>query len=122
MKDGYKTEHVWQTFDPPWYQLPVAEFVSENLVPREIRDERIVDVQLVPQEIVPPAQLRDRAQSLRDSAQTGAITPLLHLPPGTKPVHEPPPNLGFPGDGLPGGEPIPYQPLPEPNFSPALVP
>lgn len=119
MKDGYKTENVWQTFNPPWYEFPVAEFVSENLVAREVRDERIVDVQLAPLEIVPPAQLRERAQTLRDSAQTGAITPLLHLPDGAKPVQQPPENLGFPGEGLPGGEPLPYQPLPGPAFSPS---
>jgi hypothetical protein len=108
MKDGYRTETLWQTLNPPWYQLPVAEFISENLVAREIRDERIVDVQLLPQEIVPPERLLDRAQSLRDSAQTGAVTPLLNLPPdGATPPREGAGKLGFPGDGLPGGDPFP---------------
>jgi hypothetical protein len=107
MKDGYKTETLWQKLDPPWYELPVAEFVSENLVARELRDERIIDVQLIPQEIVPPERLRDRAQSLRDSAQTGAITPLLNLPAGAIPSREPLGKIGVPGDGLPDGEPLP---------------
>jgi hypothetical protein len=113
IKDGYRTETTWQTFNPPWYQIPPLDFATENLIVNEIRDERIVDVQLVPEEIVPQQQLLDRAQSLRDSAQTGAITPLLNLPPGAAPpVHEPPPKLNFPGEGLPGGQPLPYEPMP----------
>jgi hypothetical protein len=113
IKDGYKTETVWQTFNPPWYQYPPLDFVTENLLIQEIRDERFVDVQLLPQEIVPEQQLLDRAQTLRGSSQTGAITPLLELPPGTNmPVREPDPPLSLPGEGLTGGQPIPYQPLP----------
>jgi hypothetical protein len=113
IKDGYKTETVWQSFNAPWYQVPPLDFVTENLLINEIRDERVVDVQLLPQEIVPQQQLLDRAQLLRDSAQTGAITPLLALPPGAiPPTHEPAPPLSLPGEGLPGGQPLPYEPLP----------
>jgi hypothetical protein len=72
-----------------------------------------VDVQLMPQEIVPENQLLDRAQTLRGNSQTGAITPLLALPPGANvPIHEPDPPLSLPGEGLPGGQPLPYVPLP----------
>jgi hypothetical protein len=39
--------------------------VSENLVPGEIRDERVVDYQMVPQRIVPSDQLLNRADALR---------------------------------------------------------
>lgn len=113
IKDGYKTETVWQTFNAPWYQVPPLDFVTENLLIYEIRDERMVDVQLLPQEIVPQQQLLDRAQLLRDSAQTGAITPLLALPPGAvPPTRERAPPLSLPGEGLPGGQPLPYEPLP----------
>ena len=112
-KDGYKTETVWQTFNPPWYEIPPLDFINENLNPREIRDERIVDVQLVPQEIVPQQQLLDRAQSLRGSAQAGSITPLLNLPTGAAlPIREPGPPLSLPGEGLPGSQPLPYERLP----------
>jgi hypothetical protein len=116
VKDGYKTETVWQTFNPPWYQIPPLDFVTENLLVTELRDERAVDVQLVPQEIVPQQELLDRAQSLRDSSQAGAITPLLTVPTGAAlPLREPDPPLSLPGDGLPGGQPIPFAP-------PAAVP
>src|SRR6187402_1548714 len=46
MKDGYKTETLFQKINPPWYEIPPLDFVSENLVSRELRDERIVEVQL----------------------------------------------------------------------------
>jgi hypothetical protein len=106
MKDGYRTETLYQKINPPWYQIPPLDFVSENLLIRELRDERVVDVQLVPQEIVPQAKLLERANSLRFGAATGQIT----LPPGAE---APKPHLSFPGEGLPGGAPIERYPLPE---------
>lgn len=111
MKDGYRTEKILQTINPPWYEIPPLDFLSENLVTREIRDERIVDVQLVPEEIVPQEKLLSRAQSLRDSARTGNVTPLTAMT-----LDAPPPviPLGQPGQGLPGGQPLPYEPLPTP--------
>ena len=111
MKDGYRTETLFQKLNPPWYQIPPLDFVTENVVAREIRDERIVDVQLVPEEIVPQQRLLDRAQSLREGAQTGAITPIAGGPP---PGRDPPPHIGVPGEGLPNGQPLPYEPLPPP--------
>ena len=115
MKDGYRTEKIFQKIPPPWYEIPPLDFFSENLSPMETRDERIVDVQLVPEEIVPRQQLVDRAQTLRDSARTGTVTPLTAqaAPPAVAP-----PELGYPGQGLPGGQPLPYQPLPAPSTSP----
>jgi hypothetical protein len=110
MKDGYRTETLFQKLNPPWYQIPPLDFVTENVVAREIRDERIVDVQLVPEEIVPQQRLLDRAQSLREGVQTGMITPLS--PGAAPPSREPPPHIGVPGQGLPGGQPLPYDPLP----------
>jgi hypothetical protein len=114
IKDGYRTETLYQKLNPPWYQIPPLDFISENLSTREIRDERIVDVQLVPQEIVPQAKLLERANSLRFGAETGQIT----LPPGA----ESQPQIYMPGDGLPGGVPIPRYPLPAPAGSVELPP
>jgi hypothetical protein len=114
MKDGYKTETLFQRLNPPWYEIPPLDFLSENLVPRELRDERIVDVQLAPEEIVPQQILLDRAQALRDSAATGTVTPLVGNPAAANgPVRGPEP-FGLPGQGLPGGQPLPYEPLPGP--------
>lgn len=116
MKDGYRTETVYQKIPPPWYEIPPLDFLVENVYPLEHRDERIVDVQLVPSELVPQQKLLDRAQLLRDSARTGAVTPLTAV--STEAPVLPPEPIGFPGQGLPGGQPLPYQPLPAPPYRP----
>jgi PEGA domain-containing protein len=117
MKNGYRTEKIFQRLNPPWYEITPLDFVSENLSPLETRDERIVDVQLVPEEMVPQQKLLDRAQSLRDSARTGNVTPLNAA--AINPPAAPPSPIGLPGQGLPGGQPLPYEPLPPPpNSSP----
>lgn len=111
MKDGYRTEKILQKINPPWYEIPPLDFLNENFNPRELRDERIVDVQLAPEEIVPQQKLLERAQALRDGARSGTVTPLtaatLDVPPAPIP-------LGLPGQGLPGGQPLPHEPLPAP--------
>lgn len=84
---GYETLTVLQPIPTPWYQYPVLDFISENLVPGEIRDERVVDYQLKPQMIVPSQQLLGRAENLRH----GAVAPQMPLPPAT-PSFGPPPQ------------------------------
>lgn len=84
VKDGYETLTVLQPVPTPWYQIPGIDFVSENLVPGEIRDERVLDYQLQPQVIVPTEQLLGRAEELRRN--TGSASPPPGLPPaGTAP-------------------------------------
>ncbi len=109
VKDGYKTEKLVHQFTVPWYEYVPLDFINENLNPNEIRDERTIDVTLVPQENVPPEKLLERANNLRGGARTGLISPLPDVQPGTVL-----PKIGLPGEGLPGGQPIPYQSLPEP--------
>jgi hypothetical protein len=77
VKDGFETLTVKQRFDPPWYEYPVLDFFSENLWPWEIRDERVVDFQMIPQQIVPTERLLENGQQLRDAATQGVITPLV---------------------------------------------
>ena len=74
--DGYRTEKVLRKFSPPWYELPVLDFVSETLWPWEIRDERIVDISLVPMQAPPSEVLQARADILRLQASQGLATPL----------------------------------------------
>ncbi len=76
-KDGFETVKTRHTFNPPWYQVPPLDFISENLWPYEIRDEREINVQLVPQRIVPTGELLERAETLRGGAQQGHVTPLI---------------------------------------------
>lgn len=69
VKDGYETLTVKHKFAPPWYQIPPLDFISENLVPTELRDERILELELEPQRLVSVPELMDRAQQLRDSSR-----------------------------------------------------
>ena len=73
-KDGYRTETVLRKINPPWYQLPGLDFISESLWPGEIRDERIIEVELVPKEIEKTDTVVDRADSLRSQSLTGMVT------------------------------------------------
>lgn len=73
-KDGYRTETIRRKIHPPWYQLPGIDFVAETVWPGEIRDERIIDVELVPKELEPTDTVLQRADSLRLQSLTGVVT------------------------------------------------
>jgi hypothetical protein len=77
VKDGYETLTVMQTIPSPWYEVPPLDFISENFVPGEIRDQRTFTFQLTPQVVVPPEQLLSRAEGLRRGvgAPGGAVPP-----------------------------------------------
>ncbi|KAA5543892.1 PEGA domain-containing protein [Roseiconus nitratireducens] len=72
--DGYRTETIRRRFDPPWYQWPGIDFIAETLWPGEVRDERIIDVQLVPRTVPAAEEVLSRADSLRNQANAGVIT------------------------------------------------
>jgi hypothetical protein len=78
VKDGYETLTVLQPVPTPWYQYFPIDFFAENIVPGEIRDERVFDFVLTPQIIVPGDQLLQRAEDLR---RTTRIPNLLAPPP-----------------------------------------
>ena len=65
IKDGYRTETLYHKVSAPWYEYPPLDFFVETAVPHEVRDERLVDVQLVPQEVVPEGPLRQRRPGSR---------------------------------------------------------
>ncbi len=76
VKDGYETLTVKQKFKPPWYQIPPLDFFSENLVPYEFRDERIVDFEMTTQPVVPTQELLGRANQLRQATAAGYTVPV----------------------------------------------
>jgi hypothetical protein len=109
-KDGYETLTVNQPIPAPWYEYPGLDFVSENVVPGNLRDVRTLTYQLSPQLMTPADQLRARAEQLRQSAPRPPVPP---------PVYGAPPGYG---GGPPIGNP---NPIPNPNgpaMSPAAVP
>ena len=73
-KDGYRTETIRRKFKPPWYQWPGIDFVAETLWPGEIRDERIIDVELVPLTREPTEDVVQRAEALRNQSNAGVVT------------------------------------------------
>jgi len=89
-KDGYEPVVQLHQFRTPWYQYPPLDFISENLVPWEIRDQRELDFEMVPLRITPPEELRARAEQLRSNTQAGFSTPL-----------SPPQQPGIPYYGVP---------------------
>ena len=105
VRDGYRTERVLRTISPPWYQLPPLDFISESLWPREIRDERIIDIAMVPEQPLAEQELQTRANSLRLQASQGVATP---LPPSAQVSPD------FRGEVLPPGV-YPTQPI-DPNY------
>lgn len=109
VRDGYETLTTKERFLPPWYQWPGLDFVTENLWPYEIRDERVVDFQMVPQRIVPADQLIARGENLRRGAQAGYVSPMPTALPSTPPVPTGPPVV-----------PNPSQYLPPPNSAPGF--
>jgi hypothetical protein len=68
IKDGYKTVTALEKLSTPWYQIPPLEFVTDNLWPMKIRDQRLFHYELDPQTIEPTDTLLERADSLRNRA------------------------------------------------------
>ncbi|HEX4132127.1 MAG TPA: PEGA domain-containing protein [Pirellulales bacterium] len=87
VKDGYETLTVKKSLWPPWYDLFPLDFVTENLLPLEIRDERGLDFEMKPMVVVPTEQLLGRAENLRQGTRGGNYTPPppVKLPTGAVP-------------------------------------
>jgi len=71
VKNGYETLTVMQPVPAPWYQWTPFDFIAENLIPGKIHDTRTFDYPLVPQLVVPPEQLLERAEELRRETRAG---------------------------------------------------
>ncbi len=119
VKDGYETLTIIQPVWPPWYEVPPLDFVSENLVPGELRDQRVFEYKLRPQMLVPTEQLLGRAEQLRRGTQAGLPGQAPPVVPGVR-INPPPRGpevIPTPGGQQPvipppvGGQPT--YPLPE---------
>ncbi|NBW95928.1 MAG: PEGA domain-containing protein [Planctomycetia bacterium] len=114
VKDGYETLTVRQPFPIPWYQVFPLDFVTENIWPAEIRDERVVDLALAPLAATPPEEVVARAEQARASAGSlPAPPPKPVAPPVVVPQPIPPPPQPLPP---PGGGPVFPAPPPAPAF------
>lgn len=77
-KDGYQTVQVKQRIRPPWYQYFPLSFFAEHFSPREIRDVRQLDFEMIPKVQVSEYQLLDRANQLRTDVNRGTVTSPIH--------------------------------------------
>lgn len=103
--DGYETLTVDHTFYPPWYEMPGLDFVSENVVPWEIRDERNLTFKLLPQRLVPADQLLERAENLRRGSQVQLVPQAVAPGPPSVPLPSQQPIPGGVGGVVPGSLP-----------------
>jgi len=78
VKDGYETLTVRQPFPVPWYEIFPLDFVTENLIPWEIRDERVVELAMQPAASTPPELVVSRAEQVRLAA--GSLPPAVAQP------------------------------------------
>lgn len=67
--DGYQTKRVLQPIRPPWWDNYLTEFVSENLVPVTLRDDRDFYYEMQPTQIPSTTDLANRAESQRQIGQ-----------------------------------------------------
>jgi hypothetical protein len=87
VNDGYQTLVVDEYIRAPWYEWPILDFVSENLLPFTIRDKRHFHYKLPPMPLVPPEQIKAAAQNLRQRGQNIGVP----LAPAVPPVPAPAP-------------------------------
>ena len=111
VKDGYETLTVRQPFPLPWYQFFPLDFVTENLIPWEIRDERVVDLAMVPASSTPPESVVARAEQARFAA--GSLPPAE--PARVVPIPAVPQPVPAPRPTLPPLQQYQPQPLPPPQ-------
>lgn len=88
IKEGFEPLLVKQAVDAPWYEWPGLDFISENLIPWHIKDERVFPYQLQPHQIVTADEVLNNANSFRPRGQAIQETPLP--PSATETVHKPP--------------------------------
>jgi len=111
VKNGYETLTVMQPVSVPWYQFFPLDFVSENMVPGKVRDNRTFDYQLVPQRVVPSEELVGRAEGLRRQTRgSGVVQSSSATSGGTAPWPTAPGPAATPPAGTGGQMPYPTVP------------
>ena len=70
VKDGFETQTFLQPIKPPLWQLPPAEFVTDNLLPGQVEDRHVVRRRLVPKTLARTEDVLGRADELRSRSNT----------------------------------------------------
>ncbi len=108
IKDGYETQKIEQDICAPWYEYPLIDFFTENLIPFKIRDVRRFNYQMQPVKTVRTDEVLQRAEQLRTQGQS--IGAPRAIPPHTGPAPQPTPSAPLPTPSV-----VPPQP---PTLSP----
>ena len=70
-KVGYETLTVKQPIQPPWYQIPPLDAVSDNLLPHRVTNRHDFTYKLTRQRLETSPELLDRAANVRSRVQAG---------------------------------------------------
>lgn len=135
VKDGFETKEVILPVKAPWYEWPGLDFVSEVLLPGQLKDHKYYEIDMQPQRIIPQSELLGEADEMRRLTHSGRATRLtdpLELP--TQPevyggsISPPPPLLPSTPTATPYQEPqtptsypVSPQSFPAPQPLPAPV-
>lgn len=110
-KEGYETLKVVQHYNPPWFDWPGIDFITENLYPFKLRDVRKFCFNMKPLASIPSEDVRMRAEQLRSQGQNlGTPAP----PRPVSPAAPPPPGATL-GPPAPNAPPAPEGTLPPPR-------
>jgi hypothetical protein len=102
VKDGYETLIVEERVRPPWYEFFPLDFISENILPWNLRDKRYFRYTLQPATVVPPETVLKQAEELRERGKTTGKP----LPGAPEPATASAPAAPYQG-------PLPQGPLPQ---------
>ncbi len=69
VKEGYETLQVEQDIRAPWYQYFPLDFVSENMIPWTLKDQRRFHFEMKPLQAIRTDEVVERAQQLRARGQ-----------------------------------------------------
>jgi hypothetical protein len=77
------------------YVKKLLDYCEKNVWPGQLRDERIVQFQLIPKQVIPREELLSRAENLRQGSREGYVAPL----PAGRPVEPARPTPRHHGPG-----------------------
>ncbi|MFH5803403.1 PEGA domain-containing protein [Alienimonas sp. DA493] len=69
VKDGFETQSFLQPVAAPWWQVPPADFVTDNFLPHQVEDRRVIFRKLLPKVQAPTEDVLLRADDLRNRSQ-----------------------------------------------------
>jgi hypothetical protein len=95
VRDGCQTLVVDEYLRAPWFEYPIVDFLSENVLPITIRDIRRVHYVLQPVPVVTPNEVRDAGERLRAQGQNIGVPLAAPVPAAPVPL-APPPTIGTP--------------------------